>query len=326
MPFQKKKIQFVFVIYWVLLAYIIAALVFWFISLNKQNMQMTTYKVERLNTNSINYNGELQKIEGDRKRKLAQYIGEGATFLGLILAGAIFIFRAVRRQLRETKEQQNFMMAITHELKTPIAVTKLNLETLQKRALNQQQQQRLIHTSLIEANRLDNLCNNLLLSSQLESKVYRMVLEQINGTSLLEEVLVEFHQRYPDLQIEKNLQPNCFIMADSFLLKMVMHNLLDNAVKYSGKQLINVVLLSQGNKILIRFQDAGQGIPDEEKLKVFDKFYRVGNAATKTAKGTGLGLYLCKRIVDTHKGTISVTDAKEGGSIFTITIPQAKNI
>lgn len=326
MPFQRKKIQYVFVIYWVLLGYIIAALVFWFISLNKQNAQMATYKIERLSTNSINYNAELQKIEIDRKRKIAQYVGEGATFLGLILAGAIFIFRAVRRQLRETKEQQNFMMAITHELKTPIAVTKLNLETLQKRELTPPQQQRLIHTSLIEANRLDNLCNNLLLSSQLESEVYRTVLENMNCTSLLEEVIMEFHQRYPDLKIEKNLQPNCLIMADSFLLKMVMHNLLDNAVKYAGKKTINVDLNAQNDKFLVSIIDAGPGIREEEKVKVFDKFYRVGNAATKAAKGTGLGLYLCKRIVETHKGTIAVKDAVQGGSVFSISLPKAKNV
>lgn len=322
MPFQKKKIQFVFVIYWVLLGYIIAALVFWFISLNKQNAQMTTYKIERLSIISATYGAELQKIQADDKRKLAQYIGEGATFLGLILAGAIFIFRAVRRQLRETKEQQNFMMAITHELKTPIAVTKLNLETLQKRALTEQQKDRLIHTSLIEANRLDDLCNNLLLSSQLESKAYRMVLEEINGTSLLEEVMVEFMQRYPDLVIHKNLQPECFMMADNFLLKMVMHNLLDNVVKYAGKQPIKVELVEEGNEYLIKIMDAGPGIPDAEKLKIFDKFYRVGNAATKTAKGTGLGLHLCRRVVETHKGTINVGDAEGGGSIFTIAIPK----
>jgi signal transduction histidine kinase len=310
----------------VLLGYIIAALVFWFISLNKQNAQMTTYKIERLSIISATYNADLQKIEADDKRKLAQYIGEGVTFLVFIMAGAIFIFRAVRRQLRETREQQNFMMAITHELKTPIAVAKLNLETLQKRALTDQQQQRLIHTSLLEANRMDDLCNNLLLSSQLESKVYRMVLEEINGTSLLEEILVEFKQRYPDLSIHQSLQPDSFIMADSFLLKMVLHNLLDNVVKYAGKKPLIVELEGQGNKYLLKIIDDGPGIPDAEKLKIFDKFYRVGNAATKTAKGTGLGLYLCKRIVETHKGTIDVTDAVGGGSVFTISLPQAVNI
>ncbi len=321
MPFQKKKIQFVFIVYWVLLAYIIAALVFWFLSLNGQNAQMTSYKMERLNPNSITYSADLLKIEIDNKRKVGQYIGEGVTFLGLILAGAIFIFRAVRRQLRETKEQQNFMMAITHELKTPIAVTKLNLETLQKRALTEQQQQRLIHTSLIEANRLDNLCNNLLLSSQLESKVYRMVQENFNYSTLTQEVLAEFKQRYPNVPIEDKLEENCFVNADAFLLKMVLHNLLDNAVKYGDKKLIEMQLFSTTDSCILKVTDAGAGIAIDEKEKIFEKFYRVGNSATRAAKGTGLGLYLCKRIVETHKGSITVADGEVAGTEFKIILP-----
>lgn len=325
MPFQKKKIQFVFIIYWVLLAYIIAALVFWFTALNKQNVQMASYKIERLNINAISYSADIIQIEAEKKRKLAQYIGEGATFLGLILAGAIFIFRAVRRQLRETKEQQNFMMAITHELKTPIAVTKLNLETLQKRALSEQQQQRLIHTSLIEANRLDNLCNNLLLSSQLESKAYRMIQERLNYHTLVEEVLLEFKQRYPNVPITESLKKDYIVFADDFLLRMVIHNLLDNAVKYGDKQPIELHLKDDGKNCLLSVIDAGAGIANEEKEKIFQKFYRVGNDATRAAKGTGLGLYLCRRIIETHNGKVHLTDGKETGSIFTISLPLTRN-
>ncbi len=325
MPFQKKKIQFVFIIYWVLLAYIIAALVFWFTALNKQNVQMASYKIERLNINAISYSADIIQIEAEKKRKLAQYIGEGATFLGLILAGAIFIFRAVRRQLRETKEQQNFMMAITHELKTPIAVTKLNLETLQKRALTEQQQQRLIHTSLIEANRLDNLCNNLLLSSQLESKAYRMIQERLNYSALVEEVLLEFKQRYPNVPITESLEKDYIVFADDFLLRMVIHNLLDNAVKYGDKQPIELRLSDDGKNCLLSVIDAGAGIANEEKDKIFQKFYRVGNDATRAAKGTGLGLYLCRRIIETHSGKVHLTDGEQTGSIFTISLPLTRN-
>ncbi len=326
MAFQIRKIQYVFIIYWVLLGYIIAALIFWFISLNKQNDQMTSFKLERLNPAAISYAADFQKIEGDKKRKIAQYIGEGATFLGLILAGAIFIFRSVRRQFKETKEQQNFMMAITHELKTPIAVTKLNLETLQKRQLDETQRQRLIHTSLAEANRLDNLCNNLLLSSQLESQVYKMIMEPLSATSLVQEVIAEFKQRYPDVEIEAGLEDDCIINADGFLLKMVLHNILDNSVKYGGKKNILIELTSYKNEYAIRLTDQGLGIADEEKIKVFQKFYRIGNEATRAAKGTGLGLYLCKRIVETHRGTIEVSDATGGGATFTIKLPAVKNI
>ena len=130
---KTKRIELIYFIYWILLAYIIAALVFWFIALSKQNQQMTFYKLERLETSSASYPQQVSAIEKEKKLKTAQYIGEGSTFLILILAGAVFVFRSVRKQLRQSQEQQNFMIAVTHELKTPIAVTRLNLETLQKK-------------------------------------------------------------------------------------------------------------------------------------------------------------------------------------------------
>ena len=124
---KSGKIRTIIIIYWVLLLYIIAALVWWYVALSRQNEQMTTYKIQELQTTDIRYREQYKKIMDENKRKSAQYFGEGAIFLLLISAGAIFLFRAVKNQLKITTQQQNFMMAITHELKTPIAVTKLNL-------------------------------------------------------------------------------------------------------------------------------------------------------------------------------------------------------
>ena len=134
---------------------------------------MTKYEMEQVQPTDKNYQARFNKIKSLEKRKTAQYLGEGVTFFLLIIAGAIFVFRAVRRELRISRQQQNFMIAITHELKTPISVAKLNLETMQKRKLDETQQQRLIQTTLEETNRLNALCNNMLLSSQMEAGGYR---------------------------------------------------------------------------------------------------------------------------------------------------------
>ena len=134
---KTKKIRYIFFIYWFLLAYIIAALVWWFIELNRQNEQMTIFELQQLQPGQQQYNDQVRNVQQIQKRKTAQYFGEGLTFFLLIAAGAVFVFRAVRRQLKISQQQQNFMMALTHELKTPIAVTKLNLETLQKRKLEE---------------------------------------------------------------------------------------------------------------------------------------------------------------------------------------------
>jgi K+-sensing histidine kinase KdpD len=96
--------------------------------------------------------------------------------------------------------------------------------------------------------------------------------------------------------------------------------LIDNAIKYAPKTSpIHISLQEQNKKALLKVADEGFGISNEEKKKVFDKFYRTGNENTRSAKGTGLGLYLCKKIVEDHKGYITVTDNLPQGSIFTVT-------
>ena len=282
---------------------------------------MTKYEMEQVQPTDKNYQARFNKIKSLEKRKTAQYLGEGVTFFLLIIAGAIFVFRAVRRELRISRQQQNFMIAITHELKTPISVAKLNLETMQKRKLDETQQQRLIQTTLEETNRLNALCNNMLLSSQMEAGGYRITNEETNISELIGNCVQDFIRRYPQQKIETAIMPDIFISGDRLLLQMLANNLLDNAIKYGAKELPVTVLLSEENKkIFFSVKDQGKGIAAAEKEKVFSKFYRVGNAATKAAKGTGLGLYLCKKIAQQHNANISMTDNNPSGAIFTVTL------
>jgi len=306
-------------VYWILLTYIVAALVWWFIALNVQNHQMILYQTLELKKDAPNYFNELQRLSLIQKRKTIQYIGEGSTFLFFILVGSVFIFRAVRQQLRSTQQQHNFMMAITHELKTPIAITKLNLETLQKRKLEEIQQQKLIQNTIQETNRLNALCNNMLLASQIEAGGYSITKEDINFTELVEECINDCSIRFPQRHININIGDNIFINGDRLLLQMGINNLLDNAIKYSPKELpILVELLQQPSTIKLSVKDEGKGILAEEKMKVFEKYYRTGNTATKGAKGTGLGLYLTKKMAQQHNATILLTDNIPNGSNFTI--------
>ena len=322
MPFSQNKsrrLRYIFLVYWILLAYILAALVWWFIALNKQNHQMATYKISELNISYAGYQTALEKITNIEKRKTAQYIGEGAVFFLLIITGAIYIYRVVKSQFKISRQQQNFMIAITHELKTPIAVTKLNLETLQKRKLEEAQHQKLLQNTLQEANRLNALCNNMLLYSQIEEGGYKVIKEQVDLSALVHECINEYQTRFPQRQYTAAIDPGLHIQGDLLLIQMAINNLIDNATKYTPKNLpIILALFMAGLNIIFQIKDEGKGIADVEKKKVFDKFYRIGNTATKEAKGTGLGLYLTKKIVQQHKANISVTDNTPVGSIFTI--------
>ncbi len=321
MPSKPKKLRSVFILYWFLLAYILAALIWWFIALNRQNKQMATYETEQLQKTDPGYSAKLAQINDHKKRKTAQYLGEGLTFFLLIVVGAFFVFRAVRRELRISEQQQNFMIAITHELKTPISVARLNLETMQKRKLDEHQQQRLLHTTLEETKRLDALCNNMLLSSQIEAGGYRITNEDTNISELVTKCVDDFVTRYPQQEIESIIEPDIFINGDRLLLQMLVNNLIDNAIKYGAKDLpVSIVLSEQNSKIVLQVKDMGKGIAEGERKKIFDKFYRLGNAATKSAKGTGLGLYLSQKIAKEHNANISVTDNTPSGAIFTVNL------
>ncbi len=323
MPFHVKtvKLRFVFIVYWVLLAYMIAALVWWFIALTRQNSQMTGFKQQQLLKDDAAYVLKYDAAEKERRRKEAQYIGEGSIFLLLILGGAIYVFRTVQRQLKQSQQQQNFMMAVTHELKTPIAVAKLNLETLQKRKLDETRQQRLLYTTLQEANRLNALCNNMLLASQIEGGGYKITDEEIDFSSLVEGCVEDFRTRFPEREIKCEILPDQFATGDMLLLQMAVNNLIDNAIKYSPRETaITITLTETGSLLLLHVKDEGKGISAAEKKKVFEKFYRTGNAATKVARGTGLGLYLTKKIMQQQNGNISVTDNSPNGSIFTLSL------
>lgn len=317
--FRKHRWAVVTTVYWLLLLYMVAALFWWFIALEKQNRNISAIRLNelRLKDHPLYYEWA-SEIEDTRRRKTAQYIGEGVTFLAVIVVGAAYVFRATRRQFKVSQQQQNFMMAITHELKTPIAVTRLNLETLQKRKLDEEKQQKLITNTLQEANRLNTLCNNILLAAQLDAG-YVSAKQEINFTDLVEGCVDDFSNRFPQRSLQENIGEGIYINGEALLLQMLVNNLIDNALKYSPKESpVTISLSEEPGRIKLVVSNEGQSIPADEKKKIFDKFYRVGDENTRKTKGTGLGLYLCSRIAKSYNGYISVTDNSPGGSNFAV--------
>ena len=319
-----KKFRIITIIYWLLLLYIVAALVWWFITLEKQNQLLTDLRISELNSkkNALepgNFAEQYLKINSDSKRNTNKYIAEGVTFLILILIGAFFVFRSVRRQFMMQYQQQNFMMAITHELKTPISVAKLNLETLQKYQLDTEKQKKLIRGTLQETSRLDTLINNILVSSQLEGGGYVFSKEELDFSSLFRDCIRDAKSRYSDRVFLEDIEPEIEIAGDPLLLQLMVSNLIENAIKYSPKEKpITCKLTKSGSGVILNIIDEGIGIADAEKTKIFEKFYRTGNESTRKTQGTGLGLYLCSKIAADHNADISVTNNIPAGSNFAI--------
>lgn len=316
---KNKSLVVATMVYWFLLLYIIAAQVFWFIALQKQNRQMTTYKLIELSSDDPDFHTKLNKIKKEEQVETAQYIGEGAVFLLFTLVGAVFVYRAVHRQFKLSRQQQNFMMAITHELKTPIAVTKLNLETLKKHKLDEQRQQNLLQMTLLETERLNALASNILISSQLEAGGYNSAKEKVNLSTLAAGCIRDFGLRYAGRDWNMDLEKDITISGDPLLLQIMINNLLENAIKYSPKEkAIGFRLEKHPRFIALHVIDEGAGVPDNEKKKIFDRFYRMGNETVRKTQGTGLGLYLCKKIATYHNAKIFVSDNNPAGSNFTI--------
>ncbi|HRO42365.1 MAG TPA: HAMP domain-containing sensor histidine kinase [Flavipsychrobacter sp.] len=322
--------RFFNIIYLLLLAYTIAAMLFWGFSLNKQSKIIYEQELFHLRsqTDSISqpeiFAAQREKFEEKRERRRKQYLGEGSTFLVVILIGAAVVYSSFLRSIRLSRQQNNFMLSVTHELKSPIAAMKLNLQTLEKYQLDEEKKYTLIDKCIKEANRLNDLCNNMLLASQMEGRQYKATKEKLSFTELVEYVTKEYAQRYPDrfetaISNEENV-----LTGDRLMLQMAVSNLIENAIKYSPSSTGIIIKLSETSRhISLQVIDEGVGIPDNEKHKIFRKFYRLGNENTRTTKGTGLGLYLTQKIVRQHKGKISVKDNVPTGSIFELILPLA---
>lgn len=320
--FNISKLKFVNFIYWVFLTYMIAAFVWWYVSLEKQNSEIATVKFQSIRTDDSALYEKVKSIEAFEARKTKQYIYEGVTFLFLFLLGAIYVYRSLLKQLRYSNQQQNFMMAVTHELKTPIAITQLNIETLLKRELDPAQKKMLIENMLKETHRLDALCNNILLASQLDMGKYESNMQLVDLSDIVQKLVDSFQERFEHRKLILTITPSVFIQAEPLLMQLLVNNLLDNAHKYSTiTSPITVLLSTQENQIQLMIKDEGVGIPIEERDKIFEKFYRIGDESTRTTKGTGLGLYLCKKISEFHQATITVDANTPNGSIFKINFP-----
>jgi two-component system phosphate regulon sensor histidine kinase PhoR len=259
-----------------------------------------------------------------RKYKSQEWmiLGESAVFVLSLVIGIWLINRGYNKEVHAARQQRNFLLSITHELKSPIASIRLVLETLAKRRLKKEQSEKLNSSALKELDRLNGLVNDLLLSARLET-AYQLNLEPVQLDELLSELLDEMQAKYPNAQFsfqanEESVVVNC----DKTGLTSVALNLLENAVKYSGKQpRIDLLLESDEKKVVFSVIDNGIGIEDKEKKNIFNKFYRVGSEDTRKTKGTGLGLYIVRQIVRAHKGSIDVVNNKPQGTVFIVTLP-----
>lgn len=310
-------------IFTLLVGYIILQFLWWEVLLVKQSSDIIYEKQKLVGLSSTNagyIKTEIGKLEQVKQHKVYMIVGEGTVFLLILLFGIYKVRQAINKETQLTSQQKNFILSVSHELKTPIAATKLQLQTLLKHELDRDKQKQLLNNALSETNRLNKLIEDVLLANQIENDNLSVHKEAFDLSETLSALLKNyFAPQLASRQLEMEIQPGIEVTADKVLIPSVVINLVENAIKYSFDQVAVCVLLrKEGGQALLEVKDKGTGIPAAEKEKVFEKFYRSGNEETRKTKGTGLGLYIVKKIVDTHGGKIVLESNTPQGSIFKV--------
>ena len=241
--------------------------------------------------------------------------GEGTVFIIIICLGAFYVIRSYYSEISLAKKEKNFALSVTHELKTPIASSKLFAETLlQRKDLSKSQVTTSLEKIVYEQNRLNELVEKILLVSTIDEMKNDMNLKPVSFNAIINQVIGEDENSH---SIKNTVAEDVIFSGDDFYLISLFQNLIDNAQKYSpdGSE-INIYSESTPNKIIICISDQGVGIAENEKLKIFDRFYRIEDEETRSSKGTGLGLFLVNQIVKMHGGKIICKNNTPLGSIF----------
>lgn len=310
----------------VLFAYIIAQFLWWEILLVRQNIQISDEKQKLMElsiSDSSRLSNEIDLLQKANFKKTLMIVGEGTIFLLLLLYGINLIRKANKKERSLLDQKNNFLLSITHELKTPLATTKLQLQTLKKHQLPQEKQQELIEVAINESNRLNALIDNVLLATRMQQNEYVISKENTNLSEFVSTVLTTNYKHEIDSgELVMGIDERVFYDIDKIAFPSIITNLIDNAFKYSNETIeVKLILKKVGNGVNVTVYDKGIGISDDEKPKIFSQFYRSGSEEIRKTKGTGLGLFIVKYLVEKHNGNISVKDNNSRGSIFEIILP-----
>ncbi|MEO5641993.1 MAG: HAMP domain-containing sensor histidine kinase [Bacteroidia bacterium] len=250
--------------------------------------------------------------------------GEGSVFLVLLLLGILRTRNSFKKEVALSAQQKNFLLSVTHELKSPLASVRLQLETIRKRDLPKEKQHEMLEDAIEDTDRLNALVENILVAARLDNHSYSHHPEKINLSEELKaltEKISSGSARHHEVKVF--IEPDIYASFDRIGFHSMFLNIVENAVKYSkpGTE-IKISLTKKNDSTVLAVADRGAGIPGAERENIFGRFYRIGNEETRTTKGTGLGLYIVRSLSEAHNWQVKIHDNDGGGSIFEITLPK----
>jgi signal transduction histidine kinase len=255
----------------------------------------------------------------------------GIAFFSLIIVGLVLNTTFLIREIRRNEQHDAFINAVTHELKTPLASIRLYLETLKTREVAEARRDEFYDIMLADSDRLLQTVEQVLRAARTGHRRHRLNVSVIDLGEVVRECLALTRVRYKLAEgalryAESVDEQSARVVGDADELQAAVSNLLDNAIKYSGAEVqVSVELTTLDAKhVAVRIMDRGIGIPGNQLKRIFKRFYRVRGDFMARVKGTGLGLFIVRSIVEKHGGRVIAESAGLGqGSTFTIHLPRA---
>ena len=284
---------------------------------NSYIASIATVGVDKVVQLSINPT-KLRQLEEERFQQRNIWLYQSILLLVLVASGIYGVYYSIDSIYQLNKRQNNFLLSVTHEFKTPIAAIRLMLQTSKNPKVKEEKKAELIENSIQNTFRLEELAENMLVSMQIENDKYQYALSTVDLSEMLNQVI---DNQSIKGEIAGTIEPSLTLTGDGFIMRMVANNLIENAFKYSDNQPIEVNLYMQGTKKVLEVKDIGVGIAKEDYKKIYKKFFRVQDEETRTTKGTGLGLFIVKQAVERHRGKVAVMANKPRGSVFRVELP-----
>jgi two-component system sensor histidine kinase SenX3 len=257
----------------------------------------------------------------------------GIIFFFVIIAGMVLNTIFLVREIRRNEQQDSFLNAVTHELKTPITSIRLYLETLQRRSIDDSRRHDFYRLMLEDTDRLLSTVEQVLKASEVRQRNRRKNWQDVNFAAIVRESvnLAVLRHGLKTEQLHFGAEPpgQITLMGNQEELRTAVANLLENAVKYTGENREITVYLETPDMdtVLLHVRDNGIGIPGSELKRIFRRFYRVGGRGTDSVKGTGLGLFIVRSIVRQHGGEIWAESPGPGrGSTFSLRLPRVYHV
>lgn len=272
--------------------------------------------------------GRWQTVLGEYRRRVLLVVAEGGLFFAAMIATVIALWTVLQRESVLQRQSQNFISAVTHELKTPIAGIRVALETVLRGRADPEGAQRFLGNALLDVERLSSLVEKVLEVTRFAGGAHRLRIVVDDLSELVEGEIeaAERRARARGVEIDAEIEPGISAPIDAEAMAIVVSNLLENAVKYAAgppPRVTASLRLSDGDAV-VEISDNGIGISEDDRERIFDAFYRAGDEVTRRTPGTGIGLYVAREIVDAHGGRLRALSKGRGkGATFRMTLPGA---